>query len=427
MPMPLRDDYRGPFDPAMELARLSRPALASLGREYMLFGHLLNRAGLPPVHMTLGPAAREAVAIEEWMGASPIYTRRMQECLGFPGDDVPTIMKGLQIDVGFAHEYMDVRYELENAQHGYFWLQSCGALLEVEPHGEAAVRSMCHAIEDPTFDATAVASNPRARCRPIHRPPRTPADRTPHCRWEITIDPASPPVEEIALTGQVRQSRLAQFTFSTPVSAAMGGRNDYTGAFDPDFQLDDLSHDALIRVCRELSLQNHLLVRSLMMSVAGRSDDATATQVGAMQWLGCGPVGSERVRRALQIEGDDMTAIAKVLQFHPAFLPEYLRVGVSVTSPTAGRLWFEDCAGLTEGDAYSWYAQLGAEAPPALDAMLQAINPRAACRLVPASGRERWACELRIDPTAAPAAIAPATNMVRATGTAAFTFRPRAA
>ena len=32
---------------------------------------------------------------------------------------------------------------------GYFWLQSCGALLEVEQYGEAAVRSMCHAIEDP--------------------------------------------------------------------------------------------------------------------------------------------------------------------------------------------------------------------------------------------------------------------------------------
>ncbi|MEO8605919.1 MAG: hypothetical protein ABI629_25340, partial [bacterium] len=148
---------------------LTRTELATLGREYMLFGHLLNRAALPYVHMQIGAEAREAIAIDEWMGASPVYTRRMQQCMGFAGDDVPTIFKGFQLDVGFPHQYMDVHYALESPQRGFFWLQSCGALLEVEQYGEAAVRSMCHAIEDPTFDASAVATNPRARCRPIHR------------------------------------------------------------------------------------------------------------------------------------------------------------------------------------------------------------------------------------------------------------------
>src|SRR5262245_14091095 len=128
----------------------------------MLFGHLLNRGALPHVHMQLGAAAREAVAIEEWMGASPIYTRRMRRCLGFEGDDVGTIFKGFQLDVGFPHQYMDVCYRLEDERRGTFWLRSCGALLEVEQYGEAAVRSMCHAIEDPTFDASAVATNPPA-------------------------------------------------------------------------------------------------------------------------------------------------------------------------------------------------------------------------------------------------------------------------
>src|SRR5215470_14371244 len=133
------------------LEQLSRAELARLGREYMLFGHLLNRAALPHVHMLVGAAEREAVAIEEWMGASPIYTPRMRRFLGFDGNDVTTIFKGFQLDVGFPHQYMDVHYELEEPNHGFFWLQSCGALLEVEKYGEGAVRSMCHAIEDPTF------------------------------------------------------------------------------------------------------------------------------------------------------------------------------------------------------------------------------------------------------------------------------------
>src|SRR5262245_6178163 len=205
------------------LEELSRAELAVVGREYMLFGHLLNRGALPHVHFQVGAEAREAVAIEEWMGASPIYTRRMQRLLGFAGDGVDTIFKGFQLDVGFPHQYMDVHYDLESETRGYFWLVSCGALLEVEQYGEAAVRSMCHAIEDPTFDASAVATNPRARCRPIHRPPRVPADRMPHCHWEVFVDQDVEPIEEIAITRRVRGSRLAAVEFPAPRGDSSGG------------------------------------------------------------------------------------------------------------------------------------------------------------------------------------------------------------
>ena len=60
--------------------------------------------------------------------------------------------------------------------------------------GEDYVRGMCHDIEDPTFDATALATNRKAQVRPIHRPPRTPADRHPHCAWTVIIDESYPEV-----------------------------------------------------------------------------------------------------------------------------------------------------------------------------------------------------------------------------------------
>ena len=65
---------------------------------------------------------------------------------------------------------------------------------------------MCHTIEDPTFDATAYATNPRARIRPIHRPPRVPTDRHPHCHWTIVIDPENDPVGPAALTRAGRRA-----------------------------------------------------------------------------------------------------------------------------------------------------------------------------------------------------------------------------
>ena len=76
---------------------------------------------------------------------------------------------------------------------GEFWLNRCGPLLETEPRGEAAVKTMCHDIEDPTFDATAMATHPQARVRPVHRPPRAVQGDGEHCRWRVFIDAGAEP------------------------------------------------------------------------------------------------------------------------------------------------------------------------------------------------------------------------------------------
>lgn len=211
--MPERDDYSGPFDPEFRLEDLSKQALVRLCREFMLAAHLLDRAVMPAVGQRFGPQAMEEIAIEEWRGASPVYTQRIRRAMGIEGDDVASIFKSLQLDPGFPHQYMDVRYEVVDAKRGYFWLERCGALEDVEPFGEKGVVSMCHHIEDPTFDATVQSINPRARCRPLHRPPRAHGATGPVCRWEVFIDDDAEPVEEAAITRLVRTTTAARFEF----------------------------------------------------------------------------------------------------------------------------------------------------------------------------------------------------------------------
>jgi hypothetical protein len=208
------DDYSGPFRPDFQLEDLSKEALVKLCRELMLAAHLLDRAIMPAILQRFGPQAMEELAIEEWRGASPVYTQRIRKAMNIQGDDVPSIFKSLQLDPGFPHQYMDVHYEVEDETKGYFWLDYCGALADVEPWGEARVVSMCHHIEDPTFDATMQAVNPRAKCRPVHRPPRDPKDRVPVCRWEVTIDPHAEPAEEAPITKITRLSSAASFEFA---------------------------------------------------------------------------------------------------------------------------------------------------------------------------------------------------------------------
>ena len=158
---------------------------------------MIDRSGMAWCIKEFGREEMLQIAIEEWAGASPIYTKRMQRALNYEGDDIPTIFKGLQLDIGAPPQFMDFRYTVHDRWHGEFHLDHCGALLDVEPMGDEYVFGMCHTIEDPTFDATAVATNPRAQMRPVHRPPRTPADRHPHCAWTVIIDESYPEAQSI--------------------------------------------------------------------------------------------------------------------------------------------------------------------------------------------------------------------------------------
>jgi hypothetical protein len=211
--MPERDDYSGEFDPDFRFEDLSKAALVRLVREYALIVHLLDRSVFAAIGLRYGQQAVEEIAIEEWRGASPIYTERIRKVMGIEGDGVPAIFKQLQLDPGFPQHYMDVRYEVESETKGYFSLATCGALLDVEPYGERAVQGMCHTIEDGTFDTTAQSVNPRARIRPVHRPPRSPADRVPHCRWEVTVDGHTEVLPEADITALTRQTTAARFRF----------------------------------------------------------------------------------------------------------------------------------------------------------------------------------------------------------------------
>ncbi|RJL31700.1 hypothetical protein [Bailinhaonella thermotolerans] len=208
-----RQDYSGAFDPDFRYEDLSKEALVRLVREYALIVHLLDRSVFAAIGMRYGQQAVEEIAIDEWRGASPIYGERLRRILNIEGDDCAAIFKVLQVDPGFPHHYMDVRYEVVDEKHGYFELKSCGALLDVEPWGERAVRGMCHTIEDGTFDVTAQAINPKARIRAVHRPPRDPAGRVPHCRWELTIDDDTEVLPEADITRLTRGTTAARAVF----------------------------------------------------------------------------------------------------------------------------------------------------------------------------------------------------------------------
>ena len=409
------DDYSGPFDPDFSLARLSRKALARLGREYLMTGHVHDRALMPILGSRFGAEAMTDVAIDEWMGSSPIYNARNRRSLGVVGDGVSSIFKGLQLDVGAPHQYMDFRYELVDESQGFFWLDYCGALMDVSAMAggrDEPIIQMCHHMEDPTFDATVMAVNPGARCRPVFRPPLAKGHTGPVCRWEVKITDEHGAVEERAITKAMRKTLAAGFEFSDAgdSSSAAGGLDDYSGAFLPDFALEDLSHRALVRQCKEFALDVHLLIWASHLSVLERWGEEVRSEIAREHWAGAAPIYVERIRAALEIKGDDMEAILKMLQVDPGLPHDYVDFGCHLSSPDLGQFWINDCAGLREGGVRGWLSLLDDLEAPGFDAVVASVNSRARCRPIAPDSVMAWteglrpdrAWEIIIDPAAPP-------------------------
>jgi hypothetical protein len=301
-------------------AGLSRDELATLVPELLLIGQLIDRSGMAWCIQEFGREEMLQIAIEEWAGCSPVYTRRMQRALKYEGVDVVTIFKGLQLDIGAPPQFMDFRYTVHDRWHGEFHLDFCGALMDVEPMGEDYVRGMCHDIEDPTFDATAVATNPKAQVRPVHRPPRVSADQHPHCRWTVIIDESYPPVSAIPAVDVIRKTRAADVELD-PIDPDDEGESDYSGPLLSDLNFGAFSHSALVRIADEVCLQMHLLNLSFGIAVRARAENAEqARKICTKQLIGIAGLGAERIHRALHLP-DGVQGALRVLELHPLFNP----------------------------------------------------------------------------------------------------------
>lgn len=374
--------------------------MATLAREYLMAGHMIDRAGMP--HL-IGPWGRDVmteVAIDEWMGASPVYTRRMQLALGFTGTDVATMFKGMQLDVGAPPEFLDFRYTVHDADHGEFRLDHCGALMDVEPMGDDFVLAMCHTIEDPTFEATACASNPQARMAPVHRPPRSPANRHPHCHWTITIDHDAEPLAMPATAHHIATSLAASV-----VVAAVGtdtgdhwGRSDYAGDLDPDLRMEDFSSPTLSVIAQEACVQTHLLVLSFQAAIAARYGIDAATDVCRRQFTGAAGLVAGRLVRAFGLQpGAD--GLARLLSLHPAMHPlSYVDRRVTVTDGVV-RMALGSCDALSETAGTTWLGLLAAGHTDPLAAIARQLDDRTDAIVVEPVGDEVAAWEFRTGDT----------------------------
>jgi hypothetical protein len=221
--------------------------------------------------------------------------------------------------------------------------------------GEDYVKGMCHDIEDPTFDATAIASHPKAQVRPIHRPPRAPADRQPHCAWTVVIDESHPEAQGIAALAVNERSHAATLELA-PIDPDDDGASDYSGPLLGDLDFAAFSHSALVRIADEVCLQMHLLDRAFTLALQKRCGEEQLTRIRRQQLTGVAGVGAMRIARALGISRDEAGA-RRLLALHPLLNPAaYVDTGLAHEDGA----WISLCDGQWTG---------------ALAAIVQALDP----------------------------------------------------
>ncbi len=402
----------------MSFAALSRRDLAVLVPELLLCGQLIDRSGMAHLISAFGRDGMAEVAIEEWQASSPWYTKRMQRALGYEGDDVVTIFKGLQLDIGAPPQFMDFRYRVDDRNHGEFWLDHCGALMDVEPLGDDYVTSMCHDIEDPTFDATALATNPHAQVRPIHRPPRRPADRHPHCAWTVVIDPSHVPPQVEPHTEAIGRTAAVTVELS-PIDPVDDGNTDYSGPLLSDVRFGDFSHSALVRIAEEVCLQQHLLTLGFLLGVRKRTNEESALTITRKQLTGIAGLTSERIRSALGLPAD-LEGLAAVLPVHPMFAPQqYVDRDIRFDGQR-----LELCirrSGGAHADG-AWPTLVDGEHLGALNALVRGVDPHLAVRVV-AEDADALIVEVIVE--SAPAKECGEVAITRFSSGASFVFADR--
>ncbi len=376
--------------PHVTIDDLDHDQLATLVREHLLCGHLIDRAGMPVV-TSHGVDVMADIAIDEWMGASPIYTKRTQRLLDFEAPTVEACFKSMQLEIGAPPEFMDFRFEVHDDHHGAFHLDHCGALMDVEPMGEDFVVAMCHHIEDPTFDATGWATHPQLRMRPVHRPPRAPADRHPHCAWTVTIDESVEPTPEPPQLARIAASKAANLplTAIVAVEGEPDGMLDYTVPLDPDLQVRDFATPVLRAFDEEACLQWQLLSMSFIAAVEDRFGTEAAVDAGSKQLTGVAGVTAERLKRAFGL-GDTVDDVATVFSLHAAFRPAaYVDLQVEVDGDVV-RLALGECPARQEQGLETWASILADGHDRALTAIASGVDPHWHVR---PDGRDRWVVE----------------------------------
>jgi hypothetical protein len=186
---------------------------------------------------------------------------------------------------------------------------------------------------------------------------------------------------------------------------------DYSGAFDPDFSLEQLDHALLAEYGRDIMLANHIHDRSALLPVALNFGLEAQTQIACDEWMSSSPIYNARNRKALNITGNDVSVALKGFQFDIGAPHNFLNFHYALVSEREGYFWTNTCGPfnhvmkMSGGDKALQKQICHHMEDPTFDATVIAVNPQMRCRpvfrppvdRVPETGPCKWQVTIQDD------------------------------
>ncbi len=155
--------------------------------------------------------------------------------------------------------------------------------------------------------------------------------------------------------------------------------NDYSGSFDPDIEFEDLSKRALVNLLREYQKLYLVLDGHWHTHVKEKYGWQEAFDFDMKVWETMQAYEPKRIAKALNIQGDDVSAYLKILQMMPAFPGLIYDRKMELIDENHGRITVDRCTSLE----YFEREGLGKEKPichimepKAFQWTVNAINPK---------------------------------------------------
>ena len=187
------NDYSGKMRPDLKLSDFSEEALRKLFKVSADLYIGMSQRWARLVKEELGEQKAIELGTKMWMerGGCDDEIKLNREAMNILGDDVESVFKYLQIDIGFTPN-IQFEAELKNKNHGIMTVTNCKYLNEAMERGKyTSMKHACEVIDVLGFDICAKAFNPRMKSTALalpEIPPPPEGYKGVICQWEFKVE-----------------------------------------------------------------------------------------------------------------------------------------------------------------------------------------------------------------------------------------------
>ena len=181
-------DYSGELKPDLKMQDFSKDALVRLWQAAGKLYVGLDGLWYSLIRERLGEQMARELDRELWKRAAHLEVRRVREAMNIWGEDVASVFKFLQVDLGGGAIWPDFECALKDRNHGILTIKRCRGLEYYERHGETTLQKhACEVLDVEGFEDAAHLFNPNIKVTALKLPPRKSKDEI-ACQWEFKLE-----------------------------------------------------------------------------------------------------------------------------------------------------------------------------------------------------------------------------------------------